>query len=431
MSSGFKLALRYKLRPKQKLTDTAYSNNLAYKKVWPIREEITAADALAFRTWVEGDMKAAGRGGSKARDCSFHPPARTSARVEEREERDRTPIPMPSLAGAGSSGRQQAAAAAEAAVADAAAADAATAATDAATAAETAIRACRDRGQATGWGEAELLGRAEDAARAAADAATAAAAAAAAAPPVFFVVPPAVIRCVDSLKTTVERAAKAARRVEPSDVATLGVVRVPSKRAVHRMQPYNPHARRPPVNRRNHCRQHRSNPLRKQKLAVAAAAKAETSIAWLQLQVARLSTLLATRDTAALLPEGDYSEAQLDRVHRQALVLRRYYELLAESLEFHERGGEHFAVYDLAAAAGQTLGDEHWVWHSAVRRWSAEYIEGAGVVQPDGRGHYTRELLVLEEARPPFPAHTCSPHPFLTPSYLTRPPLYRTSTASS
>ena len=326
VSSGFKLALTYKLRPGKKQTDTAYSNNLAYKKVWPTREQITAADALAFRTWVEDGMKAAGLGGSKAHDGSLHLPARTSARVEEREERDRTPIPMPTLAGAGSSGQQQAAAAAEAAAADAAAADAATAATDAATAAETAIRACRDRGQAAGWGEAELLGRAEDAARAAADAATTAAAAAAVAPPVSFLVHAAVIRCVNSLKATVVRAAQAARRVElvHSDVATLGVVRVPSKRAAHRMQPYNPHARRPPVNRRNHCRQHRNTPLRKQNLAVAAAAKAETSIAWLQLQVARLSTLLATRDTAALLPEGDYSEAQLDRVHRQALVLRRY-----------------------------------------------------------------------------------------------------------
>ena len=74
-------------------------------------------------------------------------------------------------------------------------------------------------------------------------------------------------------------------------------------------------------------------------------------------------------------------------------------------------------MYDLAAAAGQTLGDEHWVWHSAVRRWSAEYIEGAGVVQPDGRGHYTRELLVLEEASATLP----SPH-MLTP-LLTSPTL--------
>ena len=103
MSSGFKLALTYKLRPGQKLTDTAYSNNLAYKKVWPIREAITAADALAFRTWVEDGMKAAGLGGSKACDHSFQPTARTSARVEEREERDLTPIPMPTLAGADSS----------------------------------------------------------------------------------------------------------------------------------------------------------------------------------------------------------------------------------------------------------------------------------------------------------------------------------------
>ena len=35
-------ALTYKLRPGKKQTDTAYSNNLAYEKVWPTREEITA-----------------------------------------------------------------------------------------------------------------------------------------------------------------------------------------------------------------------------------------------------------------------------------------------------------------------------------------------------------------------------------------------------
>ena len=78
-------------------------------------------------------------------------------------------------------------------------------------------------------------------------------------------------------------------------------------------------------------------------------------------------------------------------------------------------------MYDLAAVAGQTLGDEHWVWHSAVRRWSAEYIEGAGVVQPDGRGHYTRELLVLEEASATLPSpHMLTP-PLLNP-FLPHPP---------
>ena len=87
------------------------------------------------------------------------------------------------------------------------------------------------------------------------------------------------------------------------------------------------------------------------------------------MQVERLACLLATRGTAALLPEGDYSAAQLDRVHRQALVLHRYYELLFQAVS----GGEYYKVYDLAEQAGMVLGSTHGVWHSAVRRWSGEY----------------------------------------------------------
>ena len=53
--------------------------------------------------------------------------------------------------------------------------------------------------------------------------------------------------------------------------------------------------------------------------------------------------------------------------------------------------------YDLAAEAGKELGSVWAVHHETVRRWSAEYISGEGTLKPDGRGHYERELLILEE----------------------------------
>lgn len=55
-----------------------------------------------------------------------------------------------------------------------------------------------------------------------------------------------------------------------------------------------------------------------------------------------------------------------------------------------------FLVYNLAALAGKSLGDE-FVGGSTVRLWHAQYVEKNGHFQPDERGHYTRELLILEE----------------------------------
>lgn len=51
---------------------------------------------------------------------------------------------------------------------------------------------------------------------------------------------------------------------------------------------------------------------------------------------------------------------------------------------------------DLAASAGQILGDEA-VVSTTVRLWHYEYVTGKGILRPDERGHYTRELLVMKE----------------------------------
>lgn len=93
---------------------------------------------------------------------------------------------------------------------------------------------------------------------------------------------------------------------------------------------------------------------------------------------------------------GDYSDAQLLRVHRQAIVLRRYYQLLADAISGFQNGGRHYLVVQLASEAGRSLGDDY-VASSTVRYWHAEYLAGEGNLRPDERGHHTRELLILEE----------------------------------
>lgn len=93
---------------------------------------------------------------------------------------------------------------------------------------------------------------------------------------------------------------------------------------------------------------------------------------------------------------GDYSDAQLLRVHRQALVLHKYYELLAHAIITHRESGAHYVVLSLGFQAGKVLGDEA-VAVSTVRYWHAEYVRREGVFRPDERGHHTRELLVMEE----------------------------------
>lgn len=83
-------------------------------------------------------------------------------------------------------------------------------------------------------------------------------------------------------------------------------------------------------------------------------------------------------------------------MNRQALVLHRYYELLSEAITEYQESGAHFLVTDVGTRAGKVLGEEM-VVVSTVRSWHAQYLEGNGVLRPDERGHYTRELLVMEE----------------------------------
>lgn len=92
---------------------------------------------------------------------------------------------------------------------------------------------------------------------------------------------------------------------------------------------------------------------------------------------------------------GDYSEAQLLRVHRQAIALNKFYELLAQAIVSFNTDEKYYRVHDLADCAGKALGEES-VSGSTVRIWHAQYVQG-GKLRPDERGHYTRELLVAEE----------------------------------
>lgn len=99
----------------------------------------------------------------------------------------------------------------------------------------------------------------------------------------------------------------------------------------------------------------------------------------------------------AFLYVGDYSDAQLRRVNRQALALHKYYGLLAQAIIAYTETGCNYLVVPLAAQAGQVLGDEA-VAVSTVRYWHIDYASGEeGIFKADERGHYTRELLILEE----------------------------------
>lgn len=93
---------------------------------------------------------------------------------------------------------------------------------------------------------------------------------------------------------------------------------------------------------------------------------------------------------------GDYSDAQLLRVNRQALVLHRYYMLLSEAINAHQEHGKLYSVTELGGAAGKILGEES-VAVSTVRYWHFNYVDGEGKFKPDERGHHTRELLIVEE----------------------------------
>ena len=75
------------------------------------------------------------------------------------------------------------------------------------------------------------------------------------------------------------------------------------------------------------------------KRAPAKEQKCEQSLSWLHANAHRLAHLIAARTTHCLLPDGDYSDKQLDRVHLQALVLHRYFINLKNALEVHGKGG--------------------------------------------------------------------------------------------
>lgn len=93
---------------------------------------------------------------------------------------------------------------------------------------------------------------------------------------------------------------------------------------------------------------------------------------------------------------GDYSDAQLLRVNRQALVLHRYYTLLTEAILAYRDAGTLYLVTSLGTEAGKVLGEER-VAVSTVRYWHFDYVDSNGMFRPDERGHHTRELLVMEE----------------------------------
>lgn len=84
------------------------------------------------------------------------------------------------------------------------------------------------------------------------------------------------------------------------------------------------------------------------------------------------------------------------RVNRQALVLHRYYQLLADAIAAHQTTGELYLVVNIGAEASQVLGEDS-VAVSTVRYWHADYVDGNGLFRADERGYYARELLVMEE----------------------------------
>ena len=390
--SGFKLLLTYKPRPDhaRSKTEEVHSNNLAYGKTWPTREEITAAHALAFRKWVEGGLKPSILGGSKLRELSVQPATRGSERLEGKQAQvELSPIRMTTL---GDGAVDSPAAAATSAAAAAAAATLAT--TMAAAAADVNAAARQERlehDRPPSWADHALHAAAEATAAAASTAAEAATAAATAAHPAASVpnVPPEIWRCVEWLKTKlVHRARAQAGKVRAAARAMIARV----KRQLSGVAAL--HAKRQKLNWGTHRKaSHRHHQQDAERRGIRAAKKVELGTAWLRPQIDRLTELLATRTVAGLLPDGDYSERQLDRITQQALILRRYYELHESALQ----SGESFEAYDLAAEAGSSLAPAVSYDHHSVRRWHAQYISSGGTLLADGRGYYERELLINEE----------------------------------
>lgn len=86
----------------------------------------------------------------------------------------------------------------------------------------------------------------------------------------------------------------------------------------------------------------------------AAADKEAASLDWLTEHSRRLNGILARRTLYSLLPDGDYSETQMDRVQQQAMILQNYYGRLLLAVQ----SGEGYSVYDLAQEAAVSIGPE-------------------------------------------------------------------------
>lgn len=66
------------------------------------------------------------------------------------------------------------------------------------------------------------------------------------------------------------------------------------------------------------------------------------------------------------------------------------------AIQDYSESRTHYFVTKIGGEAGQVLGDER-VAVSTVRMWHAEYVKNGGVFRPDERGHYSRDILVMEE----------------------------------
>ena len=302
-------------------------------------------------------------GGSRPRNLSFPPATRASERVDEREARSMSPIPMSALLAGPAAGSSPTAATSVAAAADAATSAAAVAAT----AAETFAAAHRERlrhGRDYSWSDLALNEAAQTAAAASAAAEAAVAAATAAARRPAAGIHPEILRCVEGLKTKLVNHA----RVQPGKVRQRAAAQAVVAQAKRRLGgAVVPHAKRLKPSWGRHDRWTSRALLRRERRAVQ---KVELGTTWLRPQIDRLTELLATRTMAGLLPDGDYSERQLDRVTQQALILRRYYELHEAALQ----SGDSFETYDLAAQAGSSLAPVVSYDHHSVRRWHAQYV---------------------------------------------------------
>ena len=89
---------------------------------------------------------------------------------------------------------------------------------------------------------------------------------------------------------------------------------------------------RPLFTRTNHKLRARKTK-RRQDALVKASARASSDAEWLGRQVEHLAWCIAYRQPQALLPEGDYSDSQLDRAAQQACILHSFYSLLLQQKE--------------------------------------------------------------------------------------------------